>query len=437
MKVAFIVHYFPPLNSSGARRVLAFTKYLGRFGHQVSVVTTRKHAYDGFLTEALPASCRVVQLGRGPPGGAESTAGAPSPAAGGRSRLATRILAARRALMQVTGQLVDNRLPFALRFRGGGLSPEAVDVLSQADVIVSSHPPWPVHLAAWFASRRFAKPWVADYRDQWSGNHMYPGSAPSLFVERRLERRLLSRAAAVTVVSSPMEEHYRGYHASVTTIENGYDAEAFELARAAVGQVERRAGATETRQRTLRFLGSVSRDSIPRNVFAAMRALPAGVRAALRVEFYGDWRLLARVMPTEYPDLEGEIAFERAVPHQRALQLMLEADGLLFAETSSFDSLSARSVLTTKLFEYLAAERPIVADIDPATLAGGVIVRSGLGLSVSRDPATLGAALTALVEGRALTPPDREYIRSFSREVQTRRLETLLQRVLKEHGSGP
>ena len=437
MKIAFIVHYFPPLNSSGARRVLAFSKYLGRFGHQVSVVTTRKHAYDGFLTEALPTGCRVVQLGSGTAEGADAARDAPSPTAGGRSRLATRVLGVRRALMQVTGQLIDNRLPFALRFRGGGLSPEAEEVLSQADVIVSSHPPWPVHLAAWFASRRFGKPWVADYRDQWSGNHMYPGSAPSLFVERRLERRLLSRAAAVTVVSRPMEEHYRGYHASVTTIENGYDAEAFELARAAAGQGARRAGSSEARQRTLRFLGSVSRNSIPRNVFAAMRALPAGVRAALRVEFYGDWRLLARVVTAEYPDLAGAIVFERAVPHERALRLMLEADGLLFAETSSFDSLSARSVLTSKLFEYMAAERPIVADIDPATLAGGVIVRSGLGLSVSRDPATLGAALTELVAGRESTCPDWEYIRSFSREEQTRRLEALLQRVLKEHGNRP
>jgi glycosyltransferase involved in cell wall biosynthesis len=431
VNVAFLVHYFPPLNSSGARRVLAFSKYLSRAGHDVSVITTAKHAYDGFLTEPLPGHCTVVQMGRGDeaaasPDGAGVTAG--------RSPLATRVLAIRRALMQVTGQLIDNRIPFALRFRGGGLSPEAERVLSRADVIVSSLPPWPMHLAGWYAAKRFGKPWVADYRDQWSGNHMYPGSTPSLALERRLERKLLAGAAAVTVISGPMEQHYRAFHPWVTTIENGFDAEVLEKVRAEAARGQAVPGRAAG-PRTLRFLGTVSRQSIPRNLFAALRALPASVRNGLRVEFFGDSRLLPPVIAAEYPALEGVLTLEKQVPHEQALRLMLEADGLLFAETSSFDSLSAQGVLTTKLFEYLAAGRPIVADIDPATLAGGVIVRSGLGAAVSRDPAVLGAAIEALVSGRAATAPDREYIGSFSREAQTRRLEVILERVVREHGS--
>ena len=198
--------------------------------------------------------------------------------------------------MQVTGQLIDNRLPFGLRFRGVGLAQEAARALSSADVIVSSHPPWPVHLGAWFAARRFFKPWVADYRDQWSDNHMFPGSALSASVERRLERKLLSRAAAVTVVSRPMEDYYRAYHGTVVTIENGYDAEAFEKARAVPD--EAREG--DARQ-SLRYLGTITRDRIPRNLLAALRSLPPETRRALRVEFYGDCRLLAQVMRRGLP----------------------------------------------------------------------------------------------------------------------------------------
>ena len=429
MHVAFIVHYFPPLNSTGARRVLAFAKYLHRFGHRISVVTTQKHAYDGYLTETLPPHCEVVQLGRPSTSVVSSSEGGAARPAGGRSRLATRVLDARRALMQVTGQLIDNRLPFGFRFRDGGLSQEAVLALSSADVIVSSHPPWPVHLGAWFAARRFRKPWVADYRDQWSDNHMFPGSALSASVERRLERRLLSRAAAVTVVSRPMEDYYRAYHGTVVTIENGYDAEAFDKARAGMGE----AVAGDAR-RSLRYLGTITRDRIPRNLLAALRSLPSETRRTLRVEFYGDCRLLAQVMAEEFPDLADVIELRREVPHQEALRLMLSADALLFVENSSFDSLSAQGVLTTKIFEYMAAGRPIVADIDPATLAGGVIARSGLGSAVSREPLVLADALASLAVGAARTSPDRDYVRSFSREMQARRLEDLLERVVKEHG---
>jgi glycosyltransferase involved in cell wall biosynthesis len=322
-------------------------------------------------------------------------------------------------------------LPFALRFRGGGLSTEAAEVLASADVVVSSHPPWPVHVAGWLAARRFAKPWVADYRDQWSDNHMFPGTALSAALERRLERKLLSRAAAVTVVSSPMEAHYRGYHPRVVTIENGYDAEAFDRIRSTVVPAAPEPGAS----RTLRYMGTITRDRIPRNLFAAMRALPAATRDRLRVEFYGDCRLLAVEVAASFGDLAPQHDFRGEVPHAEALRLMLTADALLFVENSSFDSLSAQGVLTTKIFEYLASGRPIVADIDPATLAGGVIARSGLGLAVSRDPAELGRALAAVAAGGVELRPDVEYVGSFSREAQTRRLETLLGEVVREHAA--
>ena len=63
-----------------------------------------------------------------------------------------------------------------------------------------------------------------------------------------------------------------------------------------------------------------------------------------------------------------------------------------------------------------------------------MIARSGLGAAVSREPAVLADALASLAAGMVGVSPDREYVRSFSRETQTRRLEELLERVVKEHG---
>ena len=54
MKIVFIAHYFPPLNSSGARRINAFAKYLSKQGHKIIVITTRKTLRDGLLTESIP-----------------------------------------------------------------------------------------------------------------------------------------------------------------------------------------------------------------------------------------------------------------------------------------------------------------------------------------------------------------------------------------------
>ncbi len=427
MKVVFIVHYFPPLNSTGARRVLAFSKYLSQFGHDITVVTTRKYAHDGLLTEPLPEYCRVIQVGYGRRSRAEPV---PRARTSGRSGLVTRLVLIKRWFTRFFGQLVDLRLVFAVRFYLGLLPKDAIRAISEADVLVSSNPPWPAQLAGRFAARRFGKAWVADYRDNFSGNHTFPGSALSSRIEYYLDKWMLGGAAAVTVVSRPMEEYYRRFHPAVTTIENGFDAEAFTKARRGAH------GTTGERSKGLivRYMGTVTPDRIPVNFLRAIRELPDPVRAALRVEYRGDALLLERVIAADFADVAPCFVFEREVPHLEALRLMLTADALLFTETSSTESLSAQGVLTTKIFEYLAAGRPIIADIEPHTLAGDVIVRSGLAAACSTDPAQLARAISTLAAGTATVSPDQEYIASFSRERQTRKLERLLSDVSSQGG---
>lgn len=46
---------------------------------------------------------------------------------------------------------------------------------------------------------------------------------------------------------------------------------------------------------------------------------------------------------------------------------------MLFAETSSKNTLSAQGILTTKLFEYLGSGRPVLGDISDQALAGSFL----------------------------------------------------------------
>src|SRR6202023_1748690 len=62
MKIVFFVHYFPPLNSTGARRVESFVKYLSRWGHEIVIVSTRKTMRDGPLTEQVPPHVRLYEI---------------------------------------------------------------------------------------------------------------------------------------------------------------------------------------------------------------------------------------------------------------------------------------------------------------------------------------------------------------------------------------
>ena len=64
MRFVFIAHYFPPVNSSGAKRVEALSKYLVAAGHDVTVITTSKTASDGAFTEVVPKGVKLIELSR-------------------------------------------------------------------------------------------------------------------------------------------------------------------------------------------------------------------------------------------------------------------------------------------------------------------------------------------------------------------------------------
>ena len=112
---------------------------------------------------------------------------------------------------------------------------------------------------------------------------------------------------------------------------------------------------------------------------------------------------------------------------------MLTADALFFIETSDFSSHSARGVLTTKLFEYAAARKPIIAEISEATLASQYIKQAGTGLVISEDASEIELALERLREGRTVLKINDSFINSLSRKFKTVELEALFKHVLQKN----
>ena len=212
MKVVFFVHYFPPLNSTGSRRVESFAKYLARDGHEIVVVSTRKTQRDGPLTETVPPYVRLYELDAGgrcvqtQPSSASAAASQP---AAKRIHWTRRL---RQQIMRLFGQIIDHRLLFASALRSKKLDPRVSQELATADIFVSSCPPWPAHLAALVAARRFGKPWIADYRDQFSGNHVMNGTWLSDRIECAIARARRKRATALTVITTPLQPYYEHKH---------------------------------------------------------------------------------------------------------------------------------------------------------------------------------------------------------------------------------
>jgi glycosyltransferase involved in cell wall biosynthesis len=432
MRIVFLAHYFPPLNSTGARRVNAFAKYLAMAGHDVSIITTKKTSKDGVLSEEVPSYLRMFELNGF--GKLTSSICAPLNQSGylfqgtNRSLIGVLLLKIKRKVMKYAGQLVDHRLIFALQFLYPWLDISVKERLLLADIVVSTSPPWPVHLAGRIIKYRFSKPWIADYRDQFSGSHIQSGLPLFQKIEFMIDRWLLRAADGVVTISSPMMEYYQRFNQNVCCIENGYDA-TFFLGRMKELSADDYGKRSPTQPIRIVYMGTITRDRLPKALFRALTILNSnGIRVV--AEFYGDSGSLNTAINECEPDAAPYVKILTQLSYVDAVDTMIKADILFFIETSDLSSHSSRGVLTTKLFEYFAARKPIIAEISKRSLAAKYIENSGLGLIISQNASEISNALKTLINNQVKIIPDEIFIDSLSRELKTKELELFCEKLI-------
>jgi len=433
VKIVFLAHYFPPLNSSGARRIQSFAHYLSSRGHQITVISTKKTRRDGLLTEEPPQQVGLIELnGFGRASSSVIPAAIPAYSNGvapNRSLFGNFLLRFKRAVAKKTGQLVDHRLVFALQFAYPWLDQSVKKALITSDIVMSTSPPWPVHLAGLIVKKRFLKPWIADYRDQFSGSHIQFGSPWFQRREVDLERWLLKSAKAVVTISGPMKEYYQQFHSYVFCIENGYEEKLFEEAPHKHAEQSRLKNSSPV-ELTIRYMGTITADRVPLSFFTALARVNSKPGLPIIAEFYGESKLLLKAISQIVPEVKPFIRLCQQLPYGLAIEAMQHADALFFIETSNFSSHSSRGVLTTKLFEYLASRKPIIAEISDEALAASYIRRAKAGLVISENSSEIESGLIDLREGNLDWDRDDAFILGLSRRLKAVELEKIFAKIV-------
>jgi glycosyltransferase involved in cell wall biosynthesis len=254
-----------------------------------------------------------------------------------------------------------------------------------------------------------------DFRDQWADNPVYAFSTWRRHgaLDRRLERSWLSAADAVVTATPAMAAHYARIsgRADVETITNGYDAEDFRA-------LER---ASPTRF-TVTYVGTLGPGYDPRPFLAAWRMFL--VRRGLD-ESYASCRFVGHRSRMDFTTaisgddlLRRTVSFEDFVSHGEALRAMVQASVLLL--------LLRHDALTSKLFEYLGAAKPILAVAPPGELRAFLAQRS-LGASFGpEDQGGIVAELERLYDRRGADPEPPRAIEEFERRRLTETLAGVL-----------
>jgi glycosyltransferase involved in cell wall biosynthesis len=413
VKVLLVTMYFPPSGGGGVQRALKFATHLPELGIETHVLAPDDPKWIHRDDDPVPPMLAWVHRARyiGPKGRkpAEELHGRQ-----GLERLAKQAqLAGRRLLVP------DENVSWNLT-----AIPTAIRIVKreQIDVVITTSPPSSVHLVGASVKRATGIPWVADLRDSVVAH-------PHRHAERMLVRakeqgehaiaKLIARSAnAIVGVSDAIADEMRERNPKgpVVTIANGSDFDDF-------------AGLEHTPSDRLRIThaGSFFGKRDPRPFLTALKQ--SGLDDVV-VRFLGDFRSADREWAEEQ-ELGDRLELIAYAPRRRSLELQRDSDALLLLIPEAGGR--GKGVLSGKVFEYLAAERPILAVVPPEGAAAALIRETGAGKVVAPDDIDgMAAALRDLHEqwkaGELVgTPLSEEWRDKVSRRTRVEELARLLE----------
>jgi glycosyltransferase involved in cell wall biosynthesis len=423
---------FPPTGGSGVQRSAQFAKYLSRSGWLPTVWTVKGlegMPQDPTLLSDLPEEVTVHAREDG-----------------GKFRGVRRWLRGLGdgdGIASNLGQAVDWRLEARLARAGmpdqysswarASLRPLCRLIRDQQiDAIYSTFSPASNHLLGLLLRKKTNLPWVADFRDLWTDDYRYRESSPKRqAAHHRLEQQVLETADAVVGVThrqtAILAGHVPKQRHRFVTITNGFDPSDFASAdiRSSYGG----------KRFVLAHVGRFDRWRTNDDWFAGLRQFVTQLGSD-RERFL--LRLVGHVsgVTREKTRATGvEFAFTGYVSHGEAVREMRSADALLLNVPQGRN---AASVIPAKLFEYLAAQRPILV-VGPARGECEAIVRScDAGLSVGFDEQAiangLGRLHSAWRAGRAMPGCSISRLGPYSRITLTGKLATVLDQLVGRGG---
>ncbi|MBA3843144.1 MAG: glycosyltransferase [Actinobacteria bacterium] len=374
MKVLLVTMYFPPSGGGGVQRPLKFATHLPELGIETHVLAPDDSKWIHRDEDLPPPTLAWVHRARylGPKGRkpAEELHGTK-----GLERVGVQARLAGRRLLVPDENVSWNltAIPAAIRIaRREGI-----------DVVFTTSPPSSVHLIGAAVKRATGARWVADLRDSVVAH-------PHRDAERLLVRakeqgehaiaKLVTRSAdAIVAVSEAIAEEMRERDPKgpVVTIANGSDFDDF-------AGLEHR----PSDRFRITHAGSFFGKRDPRPFLTALQQ--AGLDDVV-ARFLGDFRSTDREWAQEQ-GLGDRLELIPYAPRRRSLELQRDSEVLLLLIPDAGGR--GKGVLSGKVFEYLAAERPILALVPPDGAAAELIRDTDAGIVVA--PEDIDGIATAL-----------------------------------------
>ncbi|MBN1415811.1 MAG: glycosyltransferase family 4 protein [Bacteroidales bacterium] len=403
--VMLIHYYFPPRGGAAVQRIVKFCKYLQQFNCRVIVMTSGVDydIQDLDLLESIPPDTKVFTTY--PPGQTKAMEGQ----FGRRNMIIDAFLA---------------WVPSALK--------KAREIIAEydIDVLLTTSPPHSQHIIGMRLKKETGLPWVADFRDPWTSDlrFMRYKKGWRSIIDRYVEKRILKRADIVIATTKSATESFRQKapascdQTKFKCIVNGYDPDDYN-------QIKH---SSNSEVMTFAYVGSAGPlISDPSFFFRGLKIAidrESDLREKVRVQFIGGLDPQNRALIREL-GLKDVIVFLGFFPHQKAIQSIVDSDVLLLFELPVGTNNEPTRVIPSKVFEYIGANRPIMAMVVEGDTAD---LLKGYKLARVIEPNNLNDISDAVIDyfrqfqegtlGRVTFSPPAE----FSRKEQVRHLSEIL-----------
>ena len=402
MRILFLTHYFPPEVNAPATRTYEHCREWVAAGHDVHVVT------------CIPSH----PLGK--------------PFAGYRTRWYQYENVGGIHTHRVWTYLAPNRGVRRRTLNYLSFVPMAVfraSRLGRFDVVIGTSPQFFCAVAAWAAARLRQTPWIFELRDLWPESIAAVGAmrkSAALRLIERLELFLYREAAAVACVTRSFMDNLaaRGIdRAKLHFMPNGILPEFWTSGSRQQGRHDLDVADREV---LVSYVGTVG---LAHGLGSVIEAASRLRDSAPHVRFViaGDGAQLDAVRALTTERGLDNVRLTGLLPRERVPSLLAASDMMLVTLTAAD---VFRTVLPSKMFEAMAAARPVVLAV--AGEARDMLERSGGGIAVTPDdPAALADAVVRLARDpslrAAMGAAGRLFVeREFNRRVWAARYLTLL-----------
>lgn len=358
-KVLIITYYWPPSGGGGVQRWVKFTKYLAKFNIEPIVLTvdTDCASYallDSSLLNEVDDNLSVYTTRSREPFNfyKKFTSKKEIPFAGFANEDNPGFLQIISRFIRGNFFIPDARIGWnAFAYK------KALEIINKHQIVtvITSSPPHSTQLIGLKLKKKLGLHWIADMRDPWTDIYYYDKlfhSSIARKIDRRKEAQVLQHADNVVVVSKSIKELFAskiapGESKKISVIPNGYDETDFHA-------IEKRRNS----KFTITYTGTLADNYHIEGFLDALIALvksQGDLKVAL--QFVGRVSENYRKM-IEHSVLNEMTTYTGHVDHAASIAYLQHADALFLAIP---DMPQNEGILTGKLFEYLAARKPIVA----------------------------------------------------------------------------